>query len=251
MMNALLQTHSPFHFLRPWWLVALAALPLLVWLWKRHAAASDPWRTVVDPGLLPYLSQRGSSALSKQPIILMCAGWIIATTALAGPAFRLEPTPLARVDSALIVAIDVSDRMRSPDLKPDRATRAKIKLSSLLAARGDGQTALIAWAGDAFTVAPLTDDAGSLRELVNALSPGVVPSSSGQRPDRAIALAQKLMKDAGFAHGDLLLITDQADDHAIARGHKDHVAGCGRVRDGIGPALDDRITVEGFVPAPA
>jgi len=203
-----------FHFLRPGWLAALAALPLLLWLWKRGASASDPWRMAVDPALLPHLSQQGGTRRSNLPVVLFGLAWIIATAALAGPAWRLEPTPLARVDSALIVALDVSERMRSPDLKPDRATRAKIKLASLLAARGDGQTGLIAWAGDAFTVAPLTDDAESLRDLVAALSPGVVPSE-GQRPDRAIVLAQKLLADAGFAQGDLLLITDRANDRAI------------------------------------
>ena len=221
-MNALIEH---FHFLRPLWLLALLLLPLLPWIWKRRTSANDPWRAAVDPALLPHLMQKtGSTASSKLPIILFGAGWFIAAAALAGPAFRMEPVPLVRLDSALIVALDLSDRMRSPDLPPDRATRAKIKLSALLAARGDGQTALIAWAGDAHTVAPLSDDSGSLRDMVSAMSPGVVPLG-GQRPERAIALAQKLLTDAGFAQGDLLLITDQASDRAISAAAAAHASG--------------------------
>ncbi len=238
-----------FHFLRPAWLLALLLLPLLPWIWKHRAGANDPWRAVVDPALLPHLAQTGSTAGSKLPILLFGAGWFIATTALAGPAFRLEPVPLARLDSALIVALDLSDRMRSPDLSPDRATRAKIKLATLLAARGDGQTALIAWAGDAHTVAPLSDDAGSLRDLVSAMSPGIVPLG-GQRPDRAIALAQKLLNDAGFAQGDLLLITDQGSDHAIAAASAAHAAGLRVSVLGVGTAAGAPIPKSdgGFVP---
>lgn len=238
-----------FHFLRPAWLFALLVLPLLPWIWKRRAGANDPWRMVVDPGLLPHLAQKGNTAGSRTPIILLGLGWIIGTTALAGPAFRLEPTPLARLDSALIVALDLSDRMRSPDLPPDRATRAKLKLAALLAARGDGQTGLIAWAGDAHTVAPLSDDAGSLRDLVNAMSPGVVPLG-GQRPERAIVLAQKLLNDAGFAQGDLLIITDHATDRAIEAASAAHAAGLRVSVLGVGTAAGAPIPKPdgGFIP---
>lgn len=245
-MNSLIEH---FHFLRPAWLLALLVLPLLPWIWKRRAGANDPWRAAVDPDLLPHLAQKGNTAGSRMPIILLGLGWIIGTTALAGPAFRLEPTPLARLDSALIVALDLSDRMRSPDLPPDRATRAKLKLAALLAARSDGQTGLIAWAGDAHTVAPLSDDAGSLRDLVNAMSPGVVPLG-GQRPERAIVLAQKLLNDAGFAQGDLLIITDHATDRAIAAASAAHAAGLRVSVLGVGTAAGAPIPKPdgGFIP---
>ena len=210
-MNAAL---AQFHYLRPWWMLALLALPLLLWLWRRRGIVEDPWRQACDAHLLPHLLDRGGGTRGWLAPSLFSLGFVIAINALAGPAFRQLPQPLSRADSALIVALDLSDSMRATDLKPDRITRARFKLASLLAARREGQTALIAYAGDAFTVAPLTDDAGSLADLANAMQSDIVPVR-GKRPERAIDLAVRLLHDAGFESGDLLLITDAVDRRAI------------------------------------
>ena len=204
---------SDFHFLRPWWLLALLALPLLLWAWQRRERYSDPWRAACDAHLLPHLLQSGGSARAQLPRRLFSAGFVLAVLALAGPAFRQAEQPLARAESALIVALDLSDRMRATDLEPDRISRARFKLAALLTSRREGQTALVAYAGEAFTVAPLTDDAQSLGDLLAALTPDTMPVG-GQRADRAIALAQRLLRDAGFARGELLLVSDNADARA-------------------------------------
>lgn len=213
-----------FHYLRPWWLLALLALPLLLWLWRHRRRVDDPWRQVCDAHLLPHLLERGRGTRSWLAPLLFSLGFIIAINALAGPAFRQLPQPLSRADSALIIALDLSDTMRATDLKPDRATRARFKIASLLAARREGQTALIAYAGDAFTVAPLTDDASSLADLANAMHADIVPVR-GKRPERAIDLAIRLLRDAGFESGELLLLTDGVDRRAIDAARRAQTAG--------------------------
>ena len=229
-MNAAL---AHFHFLRPFWLLALALLPLLLWQWRRSRDAGNPWRAVCDPHLLAHLLQDGAGKRGRAAPLLFAIGYAIAVLALAGPAFRQMPEPLSRSESALIVALDLSDRMRSTDLKPDRLSRARFKVADLLDARVEGQTALIAYAGDAFTVAPLTDDAKSLRDLLASLVPETMPVP-GQRADRAIALAAQLLHDAGYAEGRLLLVTDRADDRAIAAAERAAESGLRTVVLGVG-----------------
>lgn len=238
-----------FHFLRPWWLLALAALPLLLWLWRRRAHHDDPWRRICDPHLLPHLLERGKTTRGLLAPTIFALAFVLAVTALAGPAFRQLPQPLSRADSALIVAIDLSDTMRATDLKPDRATRARFKLANLLAARREGQTALIAYAGDAFTVAPLTDDARSLADLAQAMQLDIVPVR-GKRADRAIVVARRLLRDAGFDAGDLLLITDAVNTAAVsaardaaANGLRVSVLGAGTAQGAPAPLPEG-----GFVP---
>lgn len=210
-MNAFI---ANFHFLRPLWLVALAALPLVLWLWRRRAQRADPWRSICDPQLFEHLVQQapGVRGAGVAPW-LVAMGWLVAVLALAGPAWRELPQETLRLQAPLVVAVDLSDRMRASDLKPDRMSRVRFKLADLLTRRGEGQTALIGYAGDAFTVAPLTDDAASLSDLAASLSPEVMPLQ-GQRADRAIKLAQRLLRDAGEVRGDLLLITDTVDGRA-------------------------------------
>jgi len=209
---------AEFHFLRPLWLLLLLGLPLLALLWRRLQAARDPWSAVVDPHLLAALREPGDIRADPWPLLLAMLVTAIAALALAGPAWQREAQPLVRVESALIIGLDMSDRMRAADVPPSRLARARFKLADLLRERQDGQTALIAYAGDAFVVAPLTDDAETLQSLIAALDHDTLPEP-GQRADRAIRLALALLKDAGFAGGDLLLLTDRAEprDAAAAR----------------------------------
>ena len=65
--------------------------------------------------------------------------------------------------------------MLAADIQPDRLTRTRHKLLDILKERKEGLTALVAYAGDAYTVAPLTDDNGTLANLVKALSPDIMP----------------------------------------------------------------------------
>lgn len=225
-----------FHFLRPFWLLTLLLLPLLLWAWRMSLRDADPWRRICDPALLQALRvgsgmQQGARAAPW----LFSIGFVLLALALAGPAFQREPQQVVRLQSPLIVAVDLSDRMRASDLKPDRISRMRFKLADLLARRSEGQIALIAYAGDAFTVAPLTDDATSLMDLAAALSPDVMPLQ-GQRAERAINSAIDLLHDAGHTRGELLLMTDAADERSIAAAAKARSAGLELSVLGVGTA---------------
>ncbi len=202
-----------FHFLRPFWLLALLALPLLVWLRHRAHHVGDPWRRVVDA---PLLAAQSASRVQgpRLPELLLAGGLAICVLALAGPAWRELPQPLVKRQAPLIVALDLSANVRAADLKPDRLSRARLKLAELVRRRADGQTALIAFAGEAFTVAPLTDDATTLDGLLGALDPSILPVP-GQRPERAIRMGLRLLADSGAQRGDLLLLTDRVGTAAV------------------------------------
>jgi Ca-activated chloride channel family protein len=79
----------------------------------------------------------------------------------------------------------------------------------------EGQTGLVAYAGDAFVVSPLTSDTNTIRNMLPALRPDVIPVS-GSRPDRALEMAAELLKRSGMARGEILLIADNGS-HAAAK----------------------------------
>ncbi len=205
-----------FHFIRPLWLLALIPALLALFIVRRRRAAAGQWQQVVDPQLLPYLlEQPGADAPRGQavPGLLMIAAAVIVSLALAGPAWERLPQPVQKNKDALIIMLDMSASMGAQDVKPSRAVRAIQKVTDIVRARRDGQTALLVYAGDAHTVTPLTDDTETIENLLPAISPFIMPSA-GSRPDKAIALAQQLAADAGVARARLLLITDgiQAKD---------------------------------------
>ena len=198
---------STFHFLRPEWLWGfLPLVGLLVFLTKRRATA-QLWESVCDAHLLPHVLVGTSGVKSNSPIILLGLAWCLALGALAGPVWSQLPQPVFRAESALVMVLDVSRSMDAQDVAPSRLTRAKHKILDILQARQEGQTALVIFAGESFVVSPLTDDARTMKTLVQTLETNLMPVQ-GSRPDLALQRGNALLEQAGISGGDLLLITD-------------------------------------------
>lgn len=212
---ALLQDLAALHFLRPWWLCALALLPLLAWWWRRRQREGSAWHAFVDPHLLPQLLESRGDRRSRIAPWMAALGYVLAVLALAGPSWRRSEQPLWQSQRPLVVALDLSSASLAADLPPSRVAQARAKLATLLRERDGGQVGLVAFAGDAFTVAPLTDDAANVALFLDALQPDVMPRD-GQRVDEAIEWSARLLKRAGANNGDIVVLTDHADDAAIA-----------------------------------
>ena len=214
-MSTWLTTLPVVHFVRPQWLWALLALPLLGWWWRSRQQRASAWRGIVDAHLLPHLLEAGSDRRTHAALVggmLACA---LAVFALAGPAWRKVEQPLWQTRAPLVLALDLSSATLANDLPPSRLLQARAKLATLLRERKGGQVALVVYAGDAFTVAPLTDDASNVALFLDVLAPDVMPVD-GQRADRAIAVSMRLLSQAGADRGDIVLLTDHADAAAHA-----------------------------------
>lgn len=201
---------ADFHFLRPLWLLALPALPAVIWLLRGRAAQGTPWRRVVDAALLPYVLARPGAAAARsvrRHRWLLVAAYTLAVFALAGPAWKRLPQPVYQDRSAVVIMLDLSRSMDAQDVRPSRLARARFKVADLLGQRRAGMTALVVYAQDAYGVVPVTDDAATILNLLPVLEPDLMPAQ-GSRPERAIALALELLRQGGMPRGDLLLITD-------------------------------------------
>ena len=199
---------SEFHFLRPLWLLAILPLAGFSWHLIRLGREGGDWRRVCDPALLPYILVHDSGGEpARRASWLFTLGGILAIVALAGPVWERLPVPAFRNDAALVIALDLSRIMEATDIKPSRLERARYKIADLLKQRKDGLTALLVYSGDAFTVTPLTDDTGTINSQLSALTSDLMPAQ-GSRADLALEQAARLLKQAGLARGDVLLMTD-------------------------------------------
>ncbi|HEL3814937.1 TPA: VWA domain-containing protein [Stenotrophomonas maltophilia] len=203
---------NALHFLRPEWLWALLALPVILALALYRQRRSDAWRQAVDPHLLPHLLAAGTRRRTRLPWALLL-GWTLASLAMAGPSWRQQAQPMFQASAPLLVVLDLSSRITATDLPPSRLLQARAKLGELLRARNGGQVGLVVYADDAYTVAPLTDDGSNVALYLDALSPEVMPRD-GQRADRGIDWAAQLMRQVAALQGQVLLVTDQADGEA-------------------------------------
>ena len=214
----LLNLFQQLHFVRPYWLLALIPAALLIWLYSTTQLKSRNWASVIDPRLLPHLLKGTPAATqtikNKTPSSLLL--FAVASSliiSLAGPAFEKRPQPVFKAQSALVIILDLSRSMDAGDIKPSRLSRAHFKVNDILKQRKEGQTALIVYAADAFTVSPLTDDAATIAAQIPALDTNIMPSQ-GSRLDIALDKAVELFTNAGHAKGDIFILSDsvsQAD----------------------------------------
>ena len=160
-----LASHLPdwnaLHFLRPEWLWALLALPVILAVALYRQRRSDAWRQAVDAHLLPHLLAAGARRRVRLPLAVLL-GWTLAALAMAGPSWRQQAQPMFQPSAPLLIVLDLSSRITATDLPPSRLLQARAKVGELLRARKGGQVGLVVYAEDAYTVAPLTDDGSNV-----------------------------------------------------------------------------------------
>lgn len=198
---------SQFHFLRPQWLWLLVPAVLCVWLLRSSAARDGDWARAIAPELLQHLITGQVLRRSRYGIFGLLLLWCLGAIATAGPSWEQLPRPVLQKQDALVVVMDLSYSMLANDLEPSRADRMRRKLLDLLQQREEGLSALIAYAGDAHVVAPLTDDHRTIANLLPALDPTMMPLP-GSNPVDAVRQAIELLTSAGVRSGRLLLVTD-------------------------------------------
>lgn len=207
---------ADFHFIRPYWLLAVIPYMVILALMLRHKLNHGNWAAVCDAALLPFILQEKPVRQSRWQLTAGALAALLTIIALAGPTWERVPSPVFRNDSALVIALDLSRSMDAEDIKPSRLIRARYKIADILKRRKDGQTALLVYAGDAFTVTPLTNDTDTIESQLSALNTDIMPSQGSNTPI-VLEKAVELFKQAGIQKGQILLITDGVDlDQTLA-----------------------------------
>jgi Ca-activated chloride channel family protein len=195
-----------FHLLRPWWLVALVPVALILFVLLRRDRNELQWTGAIAPNLLKYMTVTPAQRWHIRPAWLVASALALAVVALAGPTWRRELPPFVEDKAPLMIALDVSSSMGGTDIAPSRLERGKQKILDLLATRGNARTGLIAFAGSAHLVMPLTDDRRVIEPFLAALNPGLMPVP-GKAPVAAVELAAKALTDELYA-GTILIVSD-------------------------------------------
>jgi Ca-activated chloride channel family protein len=211
---------ADFQFLRPEWLWAIPAVIATAILLARRQLGPGRWQQVVDPALAPHVLSGSAQRKSDLRWWLLGVAGVIGILSLAGPAWERIEQPVYRSDQALVVALDLSRSMDAQDVTPSRMLRARLKIQDILERRAGGQTALVVYSSNAFTVTPLTSDTDTISALVNSLSTDIMPSR-GSYPTAAIYKGKQLLEQAGAAFGEVLLISDGGSSPAAERAARD------------------------------
>ncbi|MBO2675594.1 VWA domain-containing protein [Shewanella algae] len=194
------------HFIRPEWLWALVPLALLLVLQSRRQAGQSDWDRYIAPHLAPLLLTQGSKS-RRNRLPWLGLAWLVAVLALSGPALYKKPLPVFASSTGRVLVMDMSLSMYATDAAPNRLTQARFRATDLLEQLNEGETALLAYAGDAFVISPLTRDRNTLLNLLPTLSPAIMPVR-GSNLASALEKAKELLSQGGHLQGDIILMTD-------------------------------------------
>jgi len=197
-------TTMPLEFIRPAWLLGLIVVFLFSLLRYKNSKNNEK-----QPLIAPHLSANivSKAAHSTKHQFAFNGLAIIACIALAGPTWRSIDMPVYEMEKAQVIVFDLSYSMFATDIKPNRLSQAKFKAIDLVKQWSEGEKALIAYAGDAFTVTPLTRDGNAIINHIPHLSPDIMPVR-GSRADLALDKALELLKNAGYSQGHIVFLSD-------------------------------------------
>lgn len=200
------------HWQRPLFLVILPVIIWLMWkLWHTHQI-NGAWQKIIPINFQPWLLSGNSAQESALPKIILTMAVLLAFLALLGPSWQHIEQPPLKVDSPLVIVLDLTPKMLANDIPPSRLQSAKRKVLDIIKARKDAQTAVIVYSNTAHILVPLSDDQATIANLLAYISPEIMPSI-GQRADLAIAKAIKLLANTQqINEGQILLVTTSLSD---------------------------------------
>ena len=188
------------------WLLALvpalaALLVLGAWL-KRRAL-----RQLADPTLVPRLTDSRSARWSAAKVACVLSGLVFMIVAAARPQWgeKLQVVKGRGID--VVIALDASRSMLATDIPPSRLERAKVQLASLLDNLSGNRVGIVAFAGTAQIMCPLTTDVEAAKLYLDIIDPTNMPVP-GTNIEHAVQAAASLFGPSEDASRALVLITD-------------------------------------------
>jgi len=233
-------------FKTPLWLIL--AIPVLTAAWVLSAwAASRRARAADALGKASTLAKITEAAGARRTLStrLRLSALALILAALAGPQWGVELVETRASARQVVVAVDVSLSMNAQDVKPSRLDRAKESLSLLLDQLRGERVAVVAFAGEAHVVCPLTHDIEAAKQMLTALEVGAVPTP-GTAIGSAIRTGAALI--GRFTGAKTVVLLTDGEDHKsdpLGAAREAAASGVKVFAVGIGTADGEPIPVEG------
>ena len=203
---------SEFQFAEPQYIhgiwPVLLIVASLVWLERRGGHLLGRF---MDPALQGRLVSKPTGLRRSLRIGLLAVAALSLLAALMRPQWGVEFVTAPRVGAEIMIALDVSKSMLAEDVAPNRLERAKAEIRDLLSYLEGDQVGLIAFAGRASVLCPLTPDFSFLRLVLDNTHAGSA-GRGGTRLEEPIRKATQGFGAAGDLARVILLITD-GEDH--------------------------------------
>ncbi|WP_432672571.1 vWA domain-containing protein [Flavobacterium sp. SM2513] len=185
----------------------LAAIFLYNLYWKRKKQ-----REFGDVELIKQLTPEKSVFKSVLKFVVLMLAFACLIIALVNPKIGTKTETLKREGIDIVFAVDVSKSMLAEDIAPNRLDKTKQIISQIINELGNDRIGVVAYAGSAFPVLPLTSDYGVAKMFLQSMNPGIV-SSKGTSLEEAIKISESYFDPKSKTSKLVILISD-GEDHS-------------------------------------
>ncbi len=185
----------------------LVVLFLYIQFWKRKKQ-----REFGDWDLVKKLTPERSVFKPILKFVLMLLALIGLIVGLVNPKIGTKMETVKREGIDIVFAVDVSKSMLAEDVAPSRLEKSKQIVSQIINQLGNDRIGIIAYAGSAFPVLPITTDYGVAKMFLQSMNTTMV-SSQGTSLDDAIKLSSTYF-DKGNKTSKLLILISDGEDHS-------------------------------------
>lgn len=148
-----------------------------------------------------------TAVTSWTPFALTAAALILCVFALARPQIEGKTVlpPSAGVD--IMLALDTSSSMLTPDLRPNRLEAAKAAAKEFISKRPTDRIGIVVFSGSAFLQCPITLDHAALEEFIDSIYIDML-GTAGTAVGDAVSASTLHLKDSVAKSKIIILITD-------------------------------------------
>lgn len=201
-----------FRFAHPDILYLLALIPLLtaayvLILYRQKKNLAKFGDTNILAKLMPDFSRGRRNAKFTLTLTAIALTIIM----LARPQYGTRNEEYKKKGIEAVIAVDVSNSMLCEDVSPNRLDKSKMIVSKLVEQMDEDKLGLVAYAGSAITLLPITSDYVSAKMFLNQLAPSTI-ANQGTNLSEAIARAAAGFSDKKIVGKALILITDAEDN---------------------------------------
>src|SRR5258705_1042434 len=211
-------------FSEPRWLTALLALPVLFLLeWWAIARAGSAVRRLVGTRIDHALLAQWRPRERWSGAILRLAALALLVLGAADPQWGREVVRRGATGSDVVLVLDVSASMDARDVPPSRLDEARREALSVVDRLGGSRVGVVAFAGDAVRLCPLTLDRGAVRLVLESISTNAV-SEPGTDLGKGLRMAARVLPGGRRTEQVIVLWTDGEDMEHGATGAIEELA---------------------------
>ncbi len=200
-------------FAHPLYFLLLLLIPVIIWWQIEKKKRDNPAMRLTTIGGIATFKTNGKAQYRPILFVLRILGLVALIIALARPQTSNTQENIDSNGIDIVLGIDVSGSMLAEDFKPNRTEAAKIEALKFVDQRPSDRIGLVIFAGESFTMCPITIDHNVLKEQISQIKTGMIVD--GTSIGMGLATCVDRLRNAKGKSKVIILMTDGVNNTGL------------------------------------